>query len=535
MIKDKRPTYDQNAIASADKLKATKTEVDMTDNEFISPHTLSGYPSSEPILVALSGGADSVFLLHKLSEYAAEHSTPIYCAHLNHMIRGDEADRDQTFCRELCERLGVPFFTEKIDVPTHASEHGMSMEAAARDARYGFLYRIMKQEGIKLLATAHNADDNAETMLFNLARGTGILGMCGISPSRKGGNDGKFTVIRPIINFEKSYILKYCKANGIDFVTDSTNSDTDYSRNRIRANVIPEMRLICPTLTRSARRLADSAREDSEFLEQTARDLVCQSEGLCYADKLATLHPAIAKRMIRYLITNAQAQSGDGENVPAPESCHIEAVLSLCEKGNFLSSVSLPGRLRAYISDGPDSRGALIFERNDDAAKAVSEPNVLCAPIKLTIPKPSEELSFEFGRYEITVKRPDKCQNALQNGASLTQYNNMGSNIYNSSTYLLLKFDKIEGSVYIRCRQSGDVIKRGGINKKIKDIMSEAKTPSDFRSSLPIVCLERDGAEVILGIPGIAGAARTGFGADPNECHVLMIRCVPKKSNRQTK
>lgn len=510
----------------------------MIDNKFILPHELSGCEPGEPILVALSGGADSVFLLHKLLEYAAEHSTPISCAHLNHMIRGAEADRDQNFCRELCERLGIPFFSEKIDVPEHAAASGTSLETAARNVRYAFLYRIMKQEGIKLLATAHNADDNAETMLFNLARGTGLLGMCGISPSRKGGDDGEFTVIRPIINFEKSYILEYCNTNGIDFVTDSTNADTDYSRNRIRANILPELRHICPTLTRSARRFADSAREDSDFLEKTAREFIDQSGKACYADQVAALHPAISKRVIRYLIVRAQAELscvGESENgasiVQAPEACHIEAVLALCEKGTSLSSISLPGRIRVYISDDPSVRGALVFERTGNhRSKASSDPSENQTSVPLTIPEPSEELSFEFGRYEITVKRTDQCQNSLQNGADVTQYNNMGANIYNSSTYLLLKFDRIEGSVYTRCRRSGDVIVRGGISKKVKDIMSEAKVPSDLRSSLPVICLEdRDGTETILGIPGIAGAARTGFGANPNECHVLMIRCVPKE------
>lgn len=513
----------------------------MIDNKFILPHELSGCEPGEPILVALSGGADSVFLLHKLSEYAAEHSTPISCAHLNHMIRGAEADRDQNFCRGLCERLGIPFFTDKIDVPEHATASGTSLETAARNVRYAFLYRIMKQEGIKLLATAHNADDNAETMLFNLARGTGLLGMCGISPSRKGGENGEFTVIRPILNFEKSYILEYCSTNGIDFVTDSTNADTDYSRNRIRAKVLPELRCICPTLTRSARRLADSAREDSDLLEKTAREFIDQSGKVCYADQVAALHPAISKRVIRYLITNAQSELsevgepiGGANGAQAPEACHIEAVLALCEKGAPLSSVSLPGRIRAYISDDPAMRGALIFERTGNhRSKPDSDPNEGQFSIPLTIPEPSGELSFTSCGYEITVKRTDKCQNSLQNGADVKQYNNMGSNIYNSSTYLLLKFDRIEGSVYARCRRSGDVIQRGGISKKVKDIMSEARVPSGLRSSLPVICLEeRGGTEIILGIPGIAGAARSGFGADPNECDALMIRCVPREMNK---
>lgn len=495
----------------------------MTDNTFILPHRLSGRKPSEPILLALSGGADSVFLLYKLSEYAAAHSTRLCCAHLNHMIRGAEADRDQNFCLELCARLGVPCFTEKLDVPTYAAEHGLSLEAAAREVRYDFLYRIMRQEGIRLIATAHNADDNAETMLFNLARGTGILGMCGIAPCRSGGEHGEFTVIRPIINFEKSYILEYCRTHGINFVTDSTNLDTEYSRNRIRANIIPELRLICPTLARSARRLADSAREDSDFLEQTARDFVLQSKGLCRADAIASLHPAISKRVIRQLIADAQTRLGN-EDAQAPEACHIEAVLSLCRDGVLLSSVSLPGGMRAHISDGLGSRGALVV---DKARKA--DPTEPLEPFELKLPEPSEEYSFALGGYEITVKRPSDCQNGLQNGASLEQYNNMGSNIYNSSTYLLLKFDKIEGSVYIRSRRSGDAIQRGGINKKVKDIMSEAKVPSEWRRSLPMVCLENGGTELVLGIPGIAGAARSGFGADPRECGVLMICCAPRE------
>ncbi|MBR2849854.1 MAG: tRNA lysidine(34) synthetase TilS, partial [Clostridia bacterium] len=208
---------------------------------FKQPPLLSGLDGSEAILVGFSGGADSTALLHILSRYSKDSGCRICAAHINHGIRGEEADRDEEFCRVFANTLGIELFVLHADVPTIAKQSGESIETAARRVRYDYFAKIMREQDIKILATAHNANDNLETLIFNIARGSGLGGMCGIPDSRP---TECGVVIRPILSMEKSEILEYCEKNSLDFVTDSTNTDTDYTRNLIRAKTIPIMQEI---------------------------------------------------------------------------------------------------------------------------------------------------------------------------------------------------------------------------------------------------------------------------------------------------
>ena len=194
----------------------------------------------ETVLLALSGGADSVALLCALRALGY----PVRAFHLNHCLRGAESDRDEAFCRALCERLGVPLTVERIDV--RAQTAGEGIEAAARRIRYERL--AAAAQGAKI-ATAHTADDNLETMLFHLARGTGPKGLAGIPPVRDG-------VIRPLIGVERAQVEAYLAELGQDYVTDSTNLADSYTRNRIRHGVVPALRQINPEAGRAALRLS---------------------------------------------------------------------------------------------------------------------------------------------------------------------------------------------------------------------------------------------------------------------------------------
>ena len=171
------------------------------------------------VTVALSGGADSVTLLSVMLKIRDEFNFTLSAAHLNHCLRGEEADRDEQFVRELCQRLNVPLFCEKADVKAFAKVNSMSIELAARQVRYAFLERVSKG----VIATAHNANDNFETVLHNMARGTGIVGLCGIRPKRD-------RFIRPLIEVGREAIERYCAEEGLLFCTDSTNSDQSTDR-----------------------------------------------------------------------------------------------------------------------------------------------------------------------------------------------------------------------------------------------------------------------------------------------------------------
>ena len=198
-------------------------------NGFKAPHILSGMPADTPILVAYSGGADSGALLNMVLSYAKGSGAPVYAAHINHGIRGAEADRDEEFCRKTAEKYGIEIFVLRADVPAIAKMRKKSVETAAREVRYEFFSKVMLENNIPLLCVAHNADDNLETILFNISRGSGLSGVCGIPRTRKirGG-----IMIRPILEISKSDINSYCSENNIEYVTDSTNLDDDYTRNR---------------------------------------------------------------------------------------------------------------------------------------------------------------------------------------------------------------------------------------------------------------------------------------------------------------
>lgn len=193
-------------------------------------------PSSK-LLVALSGGADSVALLRVLVElgYTCE------AAHCNFHLRGEESDRDEAFVRQLCEQLSVPLHVTHFDTQAHAREHQQSIEMAARELRYGWFQELVKQRKLNAIVVGHHRDDNVETLLINLIRGTGINGLTGI-PAENG------WVRRPLLNVSREQILDYLDHLGQPFVTDSTNLEDEYLRNKIRLNLLPMLEELNPSI-----------------------------------------------------------------------------------------------------------------------------------------------------------------------------------------------------------------------------------------------------------------------------------------------
>ncbi|NLH01436.1 MAG: tRNA lysidine(34) synthetase TilS, partial [Clostridiales bacterium] len=229
-------------------------------------------PEGSKVLCAVSGGKDSMYLLENLREMSALYGFEIFCAHFNHRIRGEESDRDQKFVEKWGSEHGIPCFIGAADVLTFAEEEKIGVEEAARILRYEFLERTADEIGADRIATAHTADDNAETILFNLARGSGLKGMCGIPPVR-----GR--IVRPILTVTSEEILQYLEENGIPHVEDSTNSQDGYTRNRIRHRVVPELRSINQGFDENVIRCTESIREDEEFLRSLAQEFVDKNFG----------------------------------------------------------------------------------------------------------------------------------------------------------------------------------------------------------------------------------------------------------------
>ena len=416
----------------------------MADNSLLSLY------GGESVLVAFSGGADSRALFDLTAKYCRERGSYFYAAHVNHGIRGAEAIRDRDFCIKVANECPEckEIFVLDADVPKMAAESGRSLETEARILRYGFFAKIMKENGISLLATAHNADDNLETIIFNMTRGSGARGLCGIPRVREceGG-----VIVRPILDMTKKDILAYCEENSLEFVTDSTNSDTDYSRNLIRARVIPLLEEINPEVRLAATRLSSSMRELCSFAESEAEKYTSD-----IIEDIASAPDALLPFVFGSLIKSADSDA-------SLEGVHIAALSELCRKGIDGSSVSLPKNLRARID-----AGRIVFERDTGREKASDE---------------SFEMTLSMG------------ENTLPTGEHIILSR---APTENSTSFAA------SGDILARSRREGDKILSGGMHKSVKKLMCDKKVPVAKRNSLPIIC---DG-EGILWIPGVA--ARDG-------------------------
>jgi len=251
------------------------------------------------VLVAHSGGADSTALL--LSFCACRDEGKIgglFAAHLNHGIRGEHANRDQRFCEALCARLDIPFATETIDVPAHAKSNGQSVEQAAREMRYAFLERARGAFHADVIATAHHRDDQAETLLLHLIRGSGTSGLSGMQP-----RNGR--IIRPMLDVSRAEILSYLGQRGEPFCEDETNAENDAQRNRIRNEIMPLLRELNPNIATALSKTAKLVSEDEAYLRQLSEEAERKigREGELSRTGLAALPTPISSRILhRHLL-----------------------------------------------------------------------------------------------------------------------------------------------------------------------------------------------------------------------------------------
>lgn len=262
-----------------------------------------GMFGGNPVCAALSGGADSVSLLLALKELSEEYNFSLSACHLNHGLRGEESDSDQHFCGELCERLNIPLITRKTAVAEFSEKHE-SIEETARRVRYDFFLETLCGLGKDaVLATAHTANDNAETVLINMTRGTGLAGLCGIPPVRA---LGEYRVIRPLIYCTRAEVEDFLKQHGQDHVTDRTNLSEEYTRNKIRHKVLTELAAINPSFLDTLGRMTRNLREDNAFLDDLAEKALSENrEGRGYnASRLAMLPTPIRSRAIRKILSD---------------------------------------------------------------------------------------------------------------------------------------------------------------------------------------------------------------------------------------
>lgn len=293
-------------------------------------------PPGCKVLCAVSGGSDSVCLLHWLSQ---RKDIFLMAAHFNHQLRGEESDRDEQFARTLCGEWGIPLTVGRGDVKAFARREKRSIEESARQMRYEFLYETAAQIGATHIATAHNADDNLETLLLNLTRGAGLQGLTGISPKQG-------ALIRPLLTTTRKEIEKYLRSYHLSHVEDSSNADETYSRNKMRRQVLPLLEGLNPALRENSVDTIRYLRADNDYLNALAASIAAQAqkgpEGVSVAASCIAQAPdPVAIRAVRQLLSMTAQGSTDCS------AAHLEGLVALCQGEDPSAILHLPHGLTA--------------------------------------------------------------------------------------------------------------------------------------------------------------------------------------------
>lgn len=433
--------------------------------------TISEYKmleSGEKVLVGLSGGADSVALLIALSELGYD----VSACHINHQLRGEESDWDEAFCRELCERLKIILFVEKVDVISFCKEKKLGIEEGARELRYQAFRKCSR--GAKI-ATAHTLSDSLETTLINLARGTALKGLCGIPPVRE-------DIIRPLINSTRQDVEDFLREKNQNYVTDSTNLTDEYTRNKIRLDIIPKLKEINPAIYKSYARTISAISCDEDFLEKTAQNFLeevsCGDDGYS-CEKLRNADRAVSTRCIALMLKSRQLE------------CSNRKICEIFEIVFSGGKINLSGDVYAVAE-----KGMLIFE----TLKQKKKP-VFC-----------EELF------------PEREYIFLNKSLKASEWDidtfNINKNINKKFANLLLDCDKIQGKAVVRNRRDGDRIKFFGKphTTSVKKLFNK-EVPSEMRDDILFIA---DEAGVVF-IEGFGVSERVSPDADTKKLLLIDI------------
>ena len=383
----------------------------------------------EKIVCAVSGGADSMALLWGMYLLKDKLGIALSAAHFNHHLRGAESDRDEAFVREFCGGYGIAFVAGSGDVTPGKK----GLEAAAREARYGFLKTLSGY-----IATAHTADDNAETILMHLVRGTGLRGLGGITPV-----NGR--LIRPMLHITRAEVLAFLAEYSVPYVEDSTNAGDDFLRNRLRHRIMPLLKQENPCLAENLSAMAVRLRQDAEALDAMAVERMTDR-----VSELQKLHPAIRSRVLCQHLLDA--------GVKEPEATHIALLEKVVFSENPSAKASFPG-------------GITITRRYDTLCLGEVEPALPETPLRCPgvtelpglriICMPNEDETYNTDSFPVT----------------------MGKN------------------PVVRGRRSGDSLRLSGGTKSVKKLLIDRKIPADRRDSMPVIA-DDTGVLLVAGIGG---------------------------------
>lgn len=445
---------------SIDKIKAV-----IKDNELIK--------EGERVVVGVSGGADSVCLLLVLKEIM-----PLECitaVHINHVIRGDEAARDEDFVLQLCKRQGIRLEIRRLDVPLFARENKISEEEAGRVLRYRVFEEIRLLYKADKIAVAHNLNDVAETFLMNLSRGSGITGLTGIK-LRSG------VLIRPLIKTSRTEIEGIVTYLGESFITDSTNNSLIYTRNRIRKRIIPELEEVNERAVSHINDACERLEKIEAYIIKEAanayKSYVTKGKDIFISNEILTLDEVIIEEVLHKALSEAAGRARDIGSV------HISYLLELFNK-QVGREIDLPYKVRAFR----EYKGIRL---KGSANKSESGESIQVLPELLLHTEDVEGIST-------VASEEDNIRLTFEDGSV--------KNLSQNSCIRWFDYDKIAENVMVRFKEEGDflVISPEGDKKKLKKYFVDSKIPSDKRGGIPLVASGND----VLWIIGY----RTGEGA----------------------
>lgn len=444
-------------------------------------------PEGGTVIVGYSGGADSTALLHLLTRLQGAFNLRIHAAHLHHGMR-PEADDDVRVCASVCAQLGVPLHVERVDVPVLAQTERISLEEAGRNARYAFFARLAHELNAVAVALAHTRDDQIETILINLLRGTGPRGLCGMPYKRD-------RIIRPLLDATRAQTHQYCAAQGLPTVFDSTNLDPHQLRRRVRMELIPLLRDLSPAFDRHLLRLADILENEEAWWEYEVHSLMeCGSVASADAEAslqhskmgrefFTRLHPAMQRRVLREWLR-----------------AHLGTL-----------------RLPPYEILEGIRRAALQGKRTSwqlsDTLRLTTDETALTLHAKPPDPEPYE--------YRVELETPILIPQA---GAWLEArlLNTPPPSLETTPDCAYLDADAVQGQLIVRNARRGDRFQPLGMPapKKLSDIFVDRKVPRAERGRLPLLC----DAAGILWVPGYTIAARARITPDTQRVLHITLR-----------
>ncbi len=441
----------------------------------------------DSVLVGVSGGPDSVALLHLLARLADTMALRLHVAHLHHGLRGADADADAAFVARFAAELGLPCTVERADVATLAEAHHQTLEEAARHARYAFLARTARRVGATVIAVGHNADDQAETVLMHLLRGTGLAGLRGMLPATSLHADtSPLRLIRPLLSVSRAEIEAYCAAHHLATRLDRSNLDTTFLRNRIRHEVLPYLQSLAPRLSRRLGNLAQTVQADYDLLQAVTSDaweeLQREASPRALSFDLAgwrRQHLAIRRALVRRAV---QRLCGSPRDLSFD---HVEQAVHIAQHGGTGAEAVLPHGVRLVVG-----YTTLLIGRSP-------------------LPLPPERPWLPEGT---TLPVPLPGHLPLENGWTLHvhllgEWDMAAVERNPDPLSAWLDVAALTGEVRLRTRRAGDRFRpqgMGGVAVRLSDFLINAKIPRSWRDHLPL--LEAGGE--ILWVVGVRQSER---------------------------